>query len=221
MTSWRGELEDAFDRALACRGTVMLGIRGDQDRRWVAICSAVDGSLEIRCGEPAPGWRRWRRPEAWGRLLALGFARRIDAFVCPADDVGSGVELLVRALRDGHEADPEAPLEQVLVHPGFVAWQPPPPAKAPPAAHVETALVTLVRARQGTAHFETGLPGKPWAWADVIGEELELERDDRDKPWRVPLDVAAQREVARELVAGAGTPLFISLIGVPSARAPS
>ena len=82
-------IEQAVQRALDCRGTVMLAAR-DDERQWCAVCAAVDGTVEVRVGEPPSGWRhrgRRRRGEAW--LRDRGFVQVIDAWAKPMDATSS------------------------------------------------------------------------------------------------------------------------------------
>jgi hypothetical protein len=212
---WRDDLEVAFAKALACRGTVMLSAGPYEDgHEWVAVFAAVDGSLQVNCGEPRRRWPWWRRPEGWRRLEELGFTPAVNALQRPVDDVADGVEAAERALLEGHAVPADTRLQLVLVHPGFDPSQPPPAPDAPIDAHIEVALRTLVGARRGKARFDFGRPSLPWAWADVVGDELELERADREDAWRVPLEAGAQREAARELAVGMEPPLFVALMGL-------
>ena len=216
---WRTELEAAVEDALACRGTVMLRVVSAAKRQWVAAVAAVDGSLEVRCGEPHRPWWTRRKPLGEHRLEAMGFVPVVHAWARWVEEDVRGparraAEYMSSALLHGLEVQPEARLERVLVQPGFVPWQPPPPADAPPAAHVEAALVTLVRAGRGNARFDFGRPSRPRAWADVVGDSLALEIEGGDE-WTVPLELGPLREVAGRLAGNEDGPLFISLVDVP------
>jgi hypothetical protein len=81
-------IERAVQRAIELRGVVMLAAR-ENDRQWCAVCAAVDGSLELRVGEPSGGWRRRekRTREAW--LRDHGFIQVVDAWTKPVTSASS------------------------------------------------------------------------------------------------------------------------------------
>ena len=70
------------------RGTVVVGVAGREDL-WCAVCTAVDGSVELRVGPvPRRGLLRRRAPggEAW--LREHGFVPVVDAWSFPATGAG-------------------------------------------------------------------------------------------------------------------------------------
>jgi hypothetical protein len=74
---------DAVREARRLRGTVMLAVEGN-DEQWCAACGAVDGSVELRVGEPPRGGVLRRRDaggEQW--LRDHGFAPVQDAWSRP------------------------------------------------------------------------------------------------------------------------------------------
>src|SRR3954468_16991822 len=78
----RAVIEQAVQRAIEVRETVMLAVDGNPCQ-WCAVCSAVDGSLELRVGEPGSLSRRGerRRGESW--LREHGFVHVVDAWAKP------------------------------------------------------------------------------------------------------------------------------------------
>jgi hypothetical protein len=176
----------------------MLALRGD-DRRWCAICAAVDGSIELRVGEPARGWRRWRPAagEAW--LRDHGFVRVIDAWAAPAPLGASpriNAEMLASALRDGLRAPEDGELVEVLVHPGLIGDTQPPPATAPHADHIRYALAALAERGRGKVDIQGGRPAATWAWVFVLDGTLALSPEpvgdqvDYSRDWTVNLHEA-------------------------------
>jgi hypothetical protein len=155
----------AAERAIALGGAVMLSLRGD-DHRWCAICAAVDGSIELRVGEPSRSWRRWRPAagEAW--LRDHGFVHVIDAWAAPAVAGASTrvyAELLASALRDGLGTPDDRELVEVLLHPGVMGDAEPPPS-APHAEHIRYAVTALAAHGRGKLDIQGGRPAATWAW---------------------------------------------------------
>ena len=223
-------LEQAVTRALQLRGTVMLAVRENR-RRWCAVCAAVDGSLELRVGEPGSVWRRRerRRGEAW--LRDHGFVHVVDAWAKPVargTHARSCAEMLDHALREGLGAGATADLVEVLVHPGPSAQAAPPAPGASHAEHIRFALAALARHGRGKLVIEGGRPASTWAWAFVIDDQLVLSpesADDGDE-WKVPLaeqDVAGAASRLTELLHGElgrdrHAPLFISCMPLEPPR---
>jgi hypothetical protein len=218
----------AAERAIAVRGTVMVTVRGD-DRLWAAICVAVDGSIELRVGEPARGWRYWRPApgEAW--LRGHGFVHVIDAWSALAPhDAGTWAcaELLATALRDGLDAPDGAELVEALVHPGLIGDLEAPEPTAPHVEHLRHALLSLVERGSGKMDVQGGSPACTWAWVFVEDGELLLEPEpvetDLEYPWNwtVTLDgVDPVREADRltavlhdEIGRSPNEPLFIGFM---------
>jgi hypothetical protein len=186
-------LVDAGERAIRLRGTVMLSLRGN-DRCWCAICAAVDGSIELRVGEPARGWRRWRPAagEAW--LRDHGFEHVIDAWAAPAPIGASSricAEVLASALREGLGAPEDGELVEVLVHPGLIGDTHPPAVTAPHADHIRYALTALAERGRGKMGIQGGRPAATWAWVFVRDGALALspepvdDRVDYSRDWTV------------------------------------
>ena len=201
-----GAVQRAIDKAVTLRGTVMLTVRGSE-RQWCAVCAAVDGSIELRVGEPGSGWRHRgrRRGQAW--LEDHGFVEIIDAWAKPTTYESRWVcaELLVEALREALGASEDAELTELLVHPGYIAGTRPPAPDAPAEEHIEHALISL--SRNGDSHISIG-GGRPeslWAGASVSDGELLLSPEPLDIAqeyefaWVVPLDETAVRAAARRL----------------------
>ena len=176
----------------------MLAVR-DNERQWCAACAAVDGSLELRVGEPGSVWRRRKRHrgEAW--LRDHGFIHVIDAWVKPvarASSAWSCAQELDHALREGLAAPAGLDLVEVLVYPGMIGRADPPPPNASHAEHIRFALVALAQRGRGKLSIEGGRPASTWAWAFIIDGALVLspESPNDDDEWDVSL---AQEEVAR------------------------
>jgi hypothetical protein len=210
------QLEQAVQRAVAIRGTVMLAAR-DDEHRWCAVCAAVDGTLELRVGEPRGGWRhrdRRRKGEAW--LRDHGFVQVIDAWANP---IGRGVsarvcaETLDHALREGLAVAPGAELVEVLVHRGLLGAADPPVPGAPHGEHLRFALAGLARAGRGKLSVEGGRPAETWAWAFVDAGEMILSPESADE-WTVSLDAQEVTDAADRLTAlldrDPRAPLFIT-----------
>jgi hypothetical protein len=224
-------LIDACERAIELRGTVMHALR-DDDRRWCAFCVAVDGSIELRVGEPVRGWRR-RRPsdgEAW--LRDHGFVHRVEAWSMPAPRGATPrlcAELVSSALREGLAAPEDGELVEVLVHPGVLGPVPPPAPTAPHAEHIRYVVSALAANKRGKADFEGGRPAVTWAWIFVVdGKALEIspqpidDSADLSRDWTVSLDDPDLDAHADKLTAilhdelgrSPDEPLFISFMDV-------
>jgi hypothetical protein len=221
-------LVDAAERAIALRGTVMLAVRGDEDR-WCAVCAAVDGSVELRVAEPDRGWRSRRAApgEAW--LREHGFVPVIDAWAAPGTDGASPyvyAETLSAALREGLGAPEDGELIEVLVHPGLVGDTPAPPASAPHGEHIRYALTALAERRRSKVCIQGGRPAATWAWLFAADGELTLSPEPADgstdyrEEWAVDLETAdlgaEADELTKQLHEGRGRnpgdPLFVSFI---------
>jgi hypothetical protein len=181
-------IEQAVKRAVELRGTVMLAAR-ENERQWCAVCAAVDGSLELRVGEPGSVWRRRERHrgEAW--LRDHGFVQVIDAWAKPVR-CGTSPRSCARteaALREGLAAPEGADFVEALVHPGAIGSAEPPPPEASHAEHIRFALVALARRRDGKLSIEGGRPASTWGWAFAMDDELILSPESPDHEWRVPL----------------------------------
>jgi hypothetical protein len=216
-------IEQAVQQAIEVRGVVMLAAR-ENDRQWCAVCAAVDGSLELRVGEPGGGWRRRgekRAREAW--LRENGFVQVVDAWSKPVTSISSTwscAQLLDDALREGLGAPSDADLIEVLVHPGVIGDAAPPPPDAPHVEHLRFALSALARRGRGKLSVEAGRPSSTWAWAFVSDGALLLspETPADDDEWTVSLAEdevvgAADRLTAllhEQLGLDPRAPLFIS-----------
>ena len=183
-------IEQAVNRAVELRGTVMLAVR-DEEHQWCGVCAAVDGSLELRIGEPRGGWWRGerRRGEAW--LRDHGFVHVIDAWAKPIrrdTSPRSCAQTLGIALREGLAAPEDADLVEALVHPGVIGSADPPPPEASHAEHIRCAVVALAQRGDGKLAIEGGRPASTWAWVFAIGDELILSPESADDDeWSVPL----------------------------------
>jgi hypothetical protein len=193
----------AFRRAVSearrIRGSVNL--EPADSRRWSAIVSAVDGSLELRVAEPRR--RPWRK-DTW--LADHGFARAHDCWVLPLDASVSddaAAARWVEALAGAHGLGAG---DVAVAYVGTGATDV--PASAPHVAHVEAALAAVVSGAFNRAHVFGGRPSAPWAFVwDVVEEPgLRVERPHRDDPdneidtWHVPRTAEGCREGARELL---------------------
>jgi hypothetical protein len=221
-------LVEGAERAIALRGAVMLSVRGD-DRCWCAICVAVDGSIELRVGEPSRGWRRWRPATGAAWLRDHGFVHVLDAWAAPAPHgVGTRwcAEVLSSALREGLGAPEDGEVVEVLVHPGLIGDT---EAPAPTAAHVEHvryALTVLTEHRRGKVSIEGGRPATTWAWAFAQDRRLALSPEPVDdhaeysRDWTVSfedVDVGAEADkltvvLYDDLGRSPGDPLFVSFM---------
>jgi hypothetical protein len=157
----------------------MLAVAG-RDDQWCAACAAVDGSLELRVGPPPRRGLLRRRDaagEAW--LREHGFVEVIDAWSLPASDAGdaSCAATLEAALADALGADPDAPLEHVLTHPGLLEGSEEPAPDAPLEDHLAAALRSLVRAGRGCVSIGSGLPEELRAIVRATDGELVVERE--------------------------------------------
>jgi hypothetical protein len=191
----------AVSEARRIRGSVNL--EPADARRWSAIVSAVDGSLELRVAEP-PRRRPWQK-HTW--LEAHGFTRAHDCWVLPlaasvSDD--DAAARWVEALAGAHGLAAED------VRVAYVgAGVPAVPASAPHAEHVEAALAAIVSGEFNRLHIFGGRPSAPWAFvSDVVGEPgLRIERPHRDDPdneidtWHLPRTPEDCRAGAARLVA--------------------
>jgi len=226
----RAAIAAATREALGARGTVMLEPPG-RARRWCAVCASVQGDLEVRVGEPQPGWPpgRRRRRERWRE--EHGFAHRIDAWSRPlprstsADDCA---RLLDEALDHGLGLAPEAELRRRLVHPGISGHGPPPSPGASYADHLAAAFGALATAGGGRAGVECGRPARALGRVAVADGALILDIESVADPGTdQPLGrfecsaegaAAAARALASALDADFGCaqpePLFVSLFEV-------
>ncbi|MBE2320760.1 hypothetical protein DVA67_032675 [Solirubrobacter sp. CPCC 204708] len=228
-------IERAVKRAVDLRGTVMLAAADNEDQ-WCAICAAVDGSLELRVGEPGGGWRhrgRRRSGEAW--LRDHGFVHVVDAWAKPVGisySARASSETLDHALREGLGVRADAELVEVLVHPGLIGDVDPPALEASHAAHIGFALRALAHVGRGKLSIEGGQPAETWAWAFVRDGEMilspETPRDDDE--WTVSLAESDVARAADELTAllhnqlnrDPRAPLFLSCMPLkPSERWPT
>ena len=210
----------------------MLVVEG-HDEQWCAACAAVDGSVELRVGEPPRrGLLRRRDPggEAW--LRDRGFFAIRDAWTLPVPASTSEercAATLAAALEAGLGVDPGAALVHELTYP-FVAGDASLPAPdAPLEDHIAAAVRGLALAGTGRTPIESGRPAelRGWVWT-IPGErqlhvELELEgaADSPAESWREPLTLdgaaAAAAELARRIRADRpgidDEPLLINTIG--------
>lgn len=193
----------------------MLAMR-DDERRWCAVCAAVDGSLELRVGEPGSVWRRRerRRGEAW--LRDHGFVHVIDAWanpIAPAMSAWSCAQILDDALREGLAVPADADLVEVLVHPGVIGPADPPPPDTSHAEHIRFALVALAERGRGKLVIEGGRPASAWAWAFAVDGELIVSPESGDDDeWTVSLADQDVADAADRLIDGRDpqAPLFIA-----------
>jgi hypothetical protein len=223
-------LVEGAERAIGLRGVVMLSLRGD-DRCWCAICAAVDRSIELRVGEPARGWRRWRPAagEAW--LREHGFVHVLDAWAAPAPHGANArwcAEVLSSALREGLGAPENGELVETLVHPGLIGDAQPPAQFASHVEHVRYALTVLTAYRRGKVSIEGGRPATTWAWAFAQDGRLAVspepldDRADYSRDWTVSfedVDVGAEADklmvvLYDDLGRSAHDPLFVSFVGL-------
>jgi hypothetical protein len=180
----------------------MLGVDGREDP-WCAACAAVDGSVELRVGEPARGRlvrRRDREGEAW--LRDHGFRAIQDAWALPVPAATSDEQCaatLEAALAGALGVDAGARLGHILTHPGLLDGIEAPPADAPLELHLAAAFQGLVRAGEGRYSIDSGRPGALRAWVWVDGEELLVEREVPAESWREPLTPEGADAAAAEL----------------------
>jgi hypothetical protein len=212
-------IRQTIERALELRGTVMLVV-GEDERRWCAACAAVDGSLELRVGEPGSTWRRRERRAGEEWLRDHGFVRVIDAWAKPVargTSLWTCAQLLADALIHAlHVRDGSSVVER-LVHPGVMSAAQPPAPDAPHADHIRSALVALARQGRGKLDIQCGRPAVTWAWAFVIEGRLVLSPERGDE-WTVDLDEETVASAADRLTTmlheqfepDAQDPLFIS-----------
>jgi hypothetical protein len=215
-------LLEAVAEARRTRGTVMLAADSGE-KRWCAVCAAVDGRVELRVGEPAGGWlrRKGRAQEEW--LAEHGFVHVIDAWSLPASDRTDEAyaSALAEALEQGLGVERGEPLHRVLIHPGRLT-EDVPRGEAPHVDHIAGALRDLATAGRGRVDFSGGRPAQLWAIVWVLADEraLLVESELAGDPgssdeWREPLSLdgadAAARELARRIPTPA-EPLFVSFI---------
>ena len=206
----------------------MLALHGD-DSCWCAICVAVDGSIELRVGEPSRGWRRWRPAagEAW--LRDHGFVHVVDAWAAPAPpgaDTRACTEVLSSAMRVALGAPEDGELIEVLVHPGLIGDAEAPAPTAPHAEHIRCTLTALAARGRGKVCIEGGRPAATWAWVFAADGTLELspepvdDRRDYSRDWTVSLHDCDLSEEAYKLTSllhddlgrSPADPLFVSCI---------
>lgn len=184
----------------------MYAVEGHEDQ-WCAACSAVDGAVELRVGEP-PGRGLLRRrdagAEAW--LRDHGFTAIVDAWALPALATTSDAQCaatLEAALTGALRADPAGRLEHVLTHPGLVEGVEAPAPDAPLEQHLAAAFGGLVRAGAGRYSIDSGRPGALRAWVWALGGELLVEREvpgtEDGESWREPLTPEGADAAAAEL----------------------
>jgi hypothetical protein len=202
-------LAEAVEEARRIRGTVMFAA-DRRERRWCAVCAAVDGRVELRVGEP-PRRGLWRRgpDERVEWLRGHGFLPVPDAWSLPMP-AAAGSETcagtLAAALRSALGADAGASLHHVLTNPGLPA-EGAPPAEAPQAEHLAAALRALVAGGEGRLDVDGGRPSRPWAfvWVESAGTllvECELPATDGSADeWREPMTPAGADAAARRLMA--------------------
>ncbi len=219
-------LHAAVEEARRVRGTVMLVVEG-QAQLWCAACGAVDGSVQLRIGEPRRGWKRWRRSDGEVWLEEHGFIHIIDAWTLPVSSATGDwacAGLLADALSNALGVGRDVQLQRELVHPGALVHELAPDG-APHEEHIAAALRSLVIAGgNARASFDGGQD--LWAWAWVIDDHLLIEyeapRDEREEDtWKVPLTREDAESAAHELVRriqaerpdAADQPLLIGLMG--------
>jgi hypothetical protein len=223
-------LVEGAERAIGLRGTVMLALLGDESC-WCAICVAVDGSIELRVGEPSRGWRRWRPAAGETWLREHGFVHVLDAWASPAPHGVSSrwcAEVLSAALREGLGAPEDGEVVEVLVHPGLIGAIEAPAPTAPHVAHVRYALTVLAERRRGKVDIQGGRPATTWAWVFADDGRLALSPEPLDDPvdysrdWIVSFeDVEVGAEADKlmlvlydDLGRNPGDPLFVSFMGL-------
>jgi len=183
----------------------------EADRRgspWCAACAAVDGSVELRVGEPRRGLLGRRDPEGEAWLRDHGFVAALDAWVLPVPAETSDAQCaatLEAALAGGHGVEPGTRLEHVLTHPGLLEGIDPPPPDARLEQHLAAAFHGLVRAGDGRYTIGSGRPESLRAWVWVVDGELLVEREvpgveaSPGESWREPLTPAGADAAAAEL----------------------
>jgi hypothetical protein len=224
------QIAGAVVEARRVRGTVQLQVDG-RPRQWCVAEAAADGRVELRVAEPRRGIRRWR-PTAGERWLAdHGFVHVIDAWAKPAPasaDAAACARMLAEALRAGVGAQPDAMLERLLVYPGVLGGDVPPPG-APYEDHIAAGLRCLIPFPGSRASINGGTPSSLWGWvwarherdAFVAEPERLGERFTEDDSWEAPMSADGARRVARELMrrvdddlpSARSQPLFVTLIG--------
>lgn len=185
----------------------MMGVAGREDQ-WCAACGAVDGSVELRVGPPpARGLLRRRDPagEVW--LREHGFLPVIDAWALPATEAvdASCAAILEAALTGALGVEADAALEHVLTQPGLLDTAAAPPADARLEEHLTAGLRSLVSARGGRYHVESGRPAGLRAFVWAIDGELVVEREvpgvaeSPGETWTEPLTPDGAWRAAAEL----------------------
>ena len=186
----------------------MLAVEAHEEQ-WCAACAAVDGSLELRVGEPRRrGLLRRRDPggEAW--LRDHGFVAILDAWAQPIPGATSDDQCaatLEAALEGGLGAEPGTRLEHVLTHPGLLDGVDAPPPDAPLEQHLAAAFHGLVRAGDGRYNIDSGRPGvlRAWVWVDrgelLVEREVPGVKESPGESWREPLTPAGAEAAASEL----------------------
>ena len=222
----RGVYLEAVAEARRIRGSVNL--EPADSRRWSAIVAAVDGSLEVRVGEPP---RRLLRRAGEGQrwLEAHGFVKSFDCWVLPLTASTTDAAAAARwseALAGAHGLDPSE------VRPSYVgrgvSESDVPAASAPHAEHLTAALHAVVRGEFNRMNVFGGRPSALWAWVwDVVDEPgLRVERQHRDDPdheidnWHIErshagcVDGAEQllRQIESDWPDARTVPLFIHLL---------
>ena len=186
----------------------MYAVEGQEDR-WCAACAAFDGSMELRVGEPPTrGLRRRPDADAESWLRSHGFTAVLDAWAMPVPAATSDEQCastLEAALAGALRAEPGAPLEHVLTHPGVLEGVEAPPPKASLEQHLAAAFRGLVRAGDGRYHIDSGRPGtlRAWVWVDdgelLVERELPGVPDTPGESWREPLTPEGADAAAAEL----------------------
>jgi hypothetical protein len=209
----------AVAQARRIRGSVNL--EPADPRRWSAIVSATDGSLELRVAEP-PRRRPWQK-HTW--LPEHGFSRSHDCWALPLASTVSDDDAAARwaeALAGAHALAP-GDVRVAYVGAGVTTV----PATAPHADHLTAALEAIVRGEYNRLNVFGGRPSELWAWVwDVVEEPgLRVERAHRDDPdneidqWHIPRSPDGCRDGAERLLAqiegdwpdARRAPLFIHL----------
>jgi hypothetical protein len=199
------ELIDAVREARRVRGTVMVAVEG-HEKQWCAVCAAVDGALELRVGAPRRrGRRRW--------LEDHGFLPVRDAWTRPEPqpDEAACAAMLAEALEHALGAEPDAPLQHVLTHPGVLDGTDHPAPDAPAADHVLTALRALAREPGRRLDIRCGTPEALWAIVWALDDELAVEQELPEKAWSEPRSDAGAAAVAQRLPEPR-RPLYLSFV---------
>lgn len=210
------ELVEAVREARRVRGTVMLAVDG-RDEKWCAVCGAVDGSVELRVGEPPrQGVLRRRAPgEQW--LRDHGFLRVPDAWSRPESALGDEAcaATLAAALQHALEADPSAPMHHVLTHPGVLDGVTPPPSDAPARDHIGAAMLALARQDRGRLDIDCGIPSQLWAIVWAADGALLVEQESPEREWTEPQTDEGAAAAAAAL-AEPSSPLYLAFMPYPA-----